>query len=97
MPLFSAGGAFRGNTANGTEAHLQGLDFSTPSSSPITTFFIPNIFCTAPTASQKSDITVRSRSRSNTAIMGYPDTFEGFMVEDQKKWSDFKKQEVRDA
>ena len=26
--------------------------------------------------------------------MGYPDTFEGFMIEDQKKWTSFKKQEV---
>jgi len=26
--------------------------------------------------------------------MGYPDTFEGFMIESQKNWSDFKKQEV---
>ena len=27
--------------------------------------------------------------------MGYPDTAEGFMIEDQKNWTDFKKQEVR--
>ena len=26
--------------------------------------------------------------------MGYPDTFEGFMIDDQKKWTEFKKQEV---
>lgn len=26
--------------------------------------------------------------------MGYPDTFEGFMIESQKNWSDFKKKEV---
>ena len=26
--------------------------------------------------------------------MGYPDTFEGFMIEDQKKWTEFKKKEV---
>lgn len=26
--------------------------------------------------------------------MGYPDTFEGFMVSSHKNWSDFKKQEV---
>ena len=29
--------------------------------------------------------------------MGYPDTFEGFMIKDQKKWTDFEKKEVRDA
>ena len=28
------------------------------------------------------------------ARMGYPETFEGFMVTDKKNWSDFKKQEV---
>lgn len=28
------------------------------------------------------------------AAMGYPDTFEGFMINDQKKWTEFKKQEV---
>ena len=28
--------------------------------------------------------------------MGYPDKFEGFMIEDQKKWTEFKKQEVCD-
>ncbi|OQO12968.1 hypothetical protein B0A48_02432 [Cryoendolithus antarcticus] len=27
--------------------------------------------------------------------MGYPETAEGFMIEDQKKWSDFKKQEFK--
>ena len=27
--------------------------------------------------------------------MGYPDTFEGFMIEDQSKWTEFKKQEVK--
>jgi len=27
--------------------------------------------------------------------MGYPDTFEGFMISDQKKWTEFSKQEVR--
>lgn len=27
--------------------------------------------------------------------MGYPETAEGFMIEDQKKWTSFKKQEVR--
>lgn len=27
--------------------------------------------------------------------MGYPDKFEGFMVNDQKKWSEFKKQEFK--
>lgn len=26
--------------------------------------------------------------------MGYPDSFEGFMIEDQKKWTEFKKKEV---
>ena len=26
--------------------------------------------------------------------MGYPDTFEGFMINSHEKWSDFKKQEV---
>jgi hypothetical protein len=26
--------------------------------------------------------------------MGYPDTFEGFMVNSQKDWTTFKKQEV---
>jgi len=26
--------------------------------------------------------------------MGYPETFEGFMIEDQKKWTEFKKKEV---
>jgi hypothetical protein len=26
--------------------------------------------------------------------MGYPDTFEGFMVNDHKDWAIFKKQEV---
>jgi hypothetical protein len=26
--------------------------------------------------------------------MGYPDTFEGFMIKDQKNWTDFHKQEV---
>jgi len=26
--------------------------------------------------------------------MGYPDTFEGFMIKDLKKWTDFHKQEV---
>jgi hypothetical protein len=31
------------------------------------------------------------------AIMGYPDTFEGFQIEDQKKWTDFKKKEVSRA
>lgn len=28
------------------------------------------------------------------AEMGYPESFEGFMIEDQKKWTEFKKQEV---
>lgn len=27
--------------------------------------------------------------------MGYPETAEGFMIEDPKKWSTFKKQEVK--
>jgi len=27
--------------------------------------------------------------------MGYPDTFEGFMIESQKDWSNFKKKDVR--
>ena len=27
--------------------------------------------------------------------MVYPDTFEGFQIEDTKKWSEFKKLEVR--
>lgn len=27
--------------------------------------------------------------------MGYPDTFEGFMIKDHKKWSDFQKDTVR--
>ena len=27
--------------------------------------------------------------------MGYPDTFEGFMIDDMKKWSTFKKQEFK--
>ncbi|KAL9635172.1 MAG: hypothetical protein Q9164_003638 [Protoblastenia rupestris] len=27
--------------------------------------------------------------------MGYPDTFEGFMIEDQSKWTEFKKQEFK--
>jgi hypothetical protein len=27
--------------------------------------------------------------------MGYPETFEGFQINSQKNWSDFKKQEVR--
>jgi len=26
--------------------------------------------------------------------MGYPDTFEGFRIADQKKWTEFKKEEV---
>ena len=26
--------------------------------------------------------------------MGYPDTFEGFMINSQKDWTTFKKQEV---
>lgn len=26
--------------------------------------------------------------------MGYPETAEGFMINDQKNWTDFKKQEV---
>lgn len=26
--------------------------------------------------------------------MGYPDTFQGFMISDQKKWTDFQKKEV---
>ena len=26
--------------------------------------------------------------------MGYPEKFQGFMIEDQKKWTEFKKQEV---
>lgn len=29
--------------------------------------------------------------------MGYPDTFEGFMIKDHKKWSDFYKDTVRDT
>ncbi len=32
---------------------------------------------------------------SSSATMGYPETFEGFMIESHKNWSDFKKQEVR--
>lgn len=27
--------------------------------------------------------------------MGYPDEFEGFMIEDHKKWTEFKKKTVR--
>jgi hypothetical protein len=27
--------------------------------------------------------------------MGYPDSFEGFMVESQKDWTNFKKKNVR--
>ena len=26
--------------------------------------------------------------------MGYPETFEGFMIKDQSKWTDFEKKEV---
>lgn len=29
--------------------------------------------------------------------MGYPDTFQGYMIHDEKKWSDFKKEEVSAA
>ena len=29
--------------------------------------------------------------------MGYPETAEGFMIHDFKKWSTFKKEEVRQA
>lgn len=29
--------------------------------------------------------------------MVYPDTAEGFLVHDHKKWSDFKKEEVPDS
>ena len=32
---------------------------------------------------------------NQTHTMGYPDTFEGFQIEDQKKWTDFKKLPVR--
>merc|ERR1712000_708360 len=34
-------------------------------------------------------------NRKHTATMGYPDTFEGFMISDQKKWTEFKKQEFK--
>lgn len=27
--------------------------------------------------------------------MGYPDTFEGFVIKDMKKWSDFSKHEIK--
>jgi Zn-dependent alcohol dehydrogenase len=27
--------------------------------------------------------------------MGYPDTFEGFVISDMKKWSDFSKKEIK--
>ena len=27
--------------------------------------------------------------------MGYPETAEGFMIKDQKKWTDFEKQEFK--
>lgn len=27
--------------------------------------------------------------------MGYPDTFESFMINDQSKWTDFKKQSFK--
>lgn len=35
-----------------------------------------------------------SRAR-NTAKMPYPENATGFMIEDQKDWQNFKKQEVR--
>jgi hypothetical protein len=35
--------------------------------------------------------------QKSTDNMGYPDTFEGFMVNSQKDWTTFKKQEVRQA
>lgn len=39
--------------------------------------------------------TPKSDSRNPTAKMPYPEQATGFMIEDQKKWTDFKKQEVR--
>ena len=30
-----------------------------------------------------------------TAKMGYPETFEGYMISDQSKWTDFEKKEVQ--
>jgi hypothetical protein len=35
-----------------------------------------------------------SNNLQSTVTMGYPDTFEGFMIESQKNWSDFKKKDV---
>lgn len=35
-----------------------------------------------------------AKQHQANAIMGYPDSFEGFMIEDQKKWTEFKKHEV---
>jgi len=32
--------------------------------------------------------------RRRGSKMGYPDSFEGFMINDQSKWTEFKKQEV---
>ncbi|RMZ85563.1 hypothetical protein DV737_g593, partial [Chaetothyriales sp. CBS 132003] len=32
---------------------------------------------------------------SLVVVMGYPDTFEGFVISDQKKWTEFKKQEIK--
>lgn len=37
---------------------------------------------------------VSQESLTTNVKMGYPDTFEGYMIGDQKKWTDFKKQEV---
>ena len=31
----------------------------------------------------------------HTADMGYPETFEGYMIKDQSKWTDFEKKEAR--
>jgi len=35
--------------------------------------------------------------QKGTGNMGYPDTFEGFMINSQADWTTFKKQEVRQA
>ena len=45
-----------------------------------------------PTRKQPTSETITSPPSDN---MGYPDTFEGFMVNSQEDWTTFKKQEVR--